>query len=184
MVSTPIIFIGPVRAGKSTLASLVANRLGLSHVSLDELRWKYYREVGYVDDLGKRIRSQGGFLAVMYYRQLFDIHAVERVLGDYPQAIIDVGAGVGPYENREHLERIQSLFEPIPNVFLLLPSEDTEESLRILKERDPSPPADLHFDINAHFLAHPGYRLLAKQVVYTKGKTPEETCNEILKLII
>lgn len=53
MTITPILFIGPVRAGKSTLASLVARRLNLSHISLDEVRWKYYREIGYDEDLAK-----------------------------------------------------------------------------------------------------------------------------------
>ncbi len=184
MPTTPIIFIGPVRAGKSTIASLVAAKLGLPHVSLDSLRWRYYREVGYDDELAKQIRIQGGFLAVMFYRQLFDPHSVERVLGDHPSAVIDCGAGVGPYENNEQFHRIRDLFAPIPNIFLLLPSEDVKESLLILKERDPSPPADLNFDISAHFLQHPGYRLLAKYIICTKSKTPEQTCSEVLQRLI
>ena len=56
MPKTPILFIGPVRAGKSTLARLVAARLKLTHVSLDDIRWQYYREIGYDDDLAKLIR--------------------------------------------------------------------------------------------------------------------------------
>jgi hypothetical protein len=184
MTHTPILFIGPVRAGKSTLARVVAAELKLPHVSLDELRWKYYREIGYDDELATQIRSQAGFLALMFYRQLFDPYSVERVFTDYPEAVIDVGAGVGPYENKQVLQHIQSLFAPIPNVFLLLPSQKLDESLRILKERDPSPPTDLKFDINAHFLQHPGYRLLAKQVIYTKDKTPDQSCDEVLGLIV
>ena len=72
MPQTPILFIGPVRAGKSTLARLVAAELKLPHISLDDMRWKYYREIGYDDGFAKQIRSQGGFLALMFYRQLFD----------------------------------------------------------------------------------------------------------------
>lgn len=34
----------------------------------------------------------------------------------------------------------------------------------------------------AHFLAHGGYSKLAKQTVYTKDRTPDETCAEILAL--
>ena len=183
MTSTPILFIGPVRSGKSTLARLVAAELKLPHISLDDMRWKYYREIGYDDELAKQIRSQGGFLALMFYRQLFDPYSVERVLTDYPEAVIDVGAGVGPYENKQAFQHIQSLFAPIPNVFLLLPSQMLDESLRILKDRDSSPPTDLKFDINAHFLQHPGYRLLAKQIIYTKNKIPEQSCLEVLELI-
>ena len=183
MPKTPILFIGPVRAGKSTIARLVAARLKLTHVSLDDIRWQYYREIGYDDDLAKQIRLQGGFLALMFYRMLFDAYSVERVLVDYPAAVIDFGAGVGPFENQSQLTQIQSIFEPIPNTFLLLPSEDIEESLRILRERDPSPPADLHFDINAHFLQHPGYRRLAKHIIYTQNKTLEQSCSEVLQLV-
>ncbi len=183
MSSTPILFIGPVRAGKSTIASLLAPRLALPHVSLDELRRQYYREIGYDDDLAKQIRAQGGFLAFMFYRQLFDIYSVECVIRDHPGAVIDCGAGIGPFESTEHMQRALSVFTPIPNVFMLLPSEHLDESLRILNERDIDRPVDLNFDFNAHFLQHPGYRMLAKHVVYTEGKTPEQTCEEVLEVL-
>ncbi len=183
MTSTPVLFIGPVRAGKTTLARLVAAQLKLTHISLDDLRRIYYREIGYDDDLASRIRHQAGFLAFMFYRQLFDPYSVERVLSDYPAAVIDCGAGVGPYENIVQRQHIQDLLKPLPNVFLLLPSQDLDESLRILKERDPSPPADLSFDINAHFLRHPGYYSLARHTIYTKDKTPEQSCAEVIELL-
>lgn len=183
MITTPILFIGPVRAGKSTIASLIAAQLNLPHVSLDELRWGYYREIGYDEELAKQIRAQGGFLAMMFYRQLFDAFSVERMLSDHPEAVIDFGAGVGPFENHEQLKRIQALFEPIPNIFFLLPSPDITESIRILRQRDTNPPADLKFDINAHFLQRPGYRVLAKYTIYTQGETPEQSCAEALKLL-
>ncbi len=183
MASTPILFLGPVRAGKSTIASLVAARLGLLHVSLDDLRWEYYREIGYKDDFAAQVRSQGGFLALMFYRQLFDAYSLERVLSEHSDAVIDCGAGIGPFENQLQLEHIQSLCEPLSNIFLLLPSEVLADSLSILKARDPNPPVDLHFDINAHFLQHPGYWKLAKHIVFTKDKSPEETCSEVLGML-
>jgi hypothetical protein len=184
LITLPILFIGPVRAGKTTLARLIATQLNFTHISLDDLRWKYYREVGYDDNLAKQIRAQGGFLALMFYRQLFDAYSAERVLGDYPDAVIDFGAGIGPFENQEHMEHIRTLFEPIPNIILLLPSPDIEESLRILRQRDINPLADLKFDINAHFINHPGYKLLAKHIIYTNNNTPEQSCAEVLQLLI
>jgi len=184
MITPPVLFIGPVRAGKTTLARLVSSQLGLPTISLDDLRWKYYSEIGYDENLAKQIRSEGGFLALLFYRQLFDPYSVERVLGDHPGAVIDFGAGVGPYENQQQLKRMRELFEPIPNTFLLLPSPDVEETLQILLERDINPPADLKFDINAHFLHHPGYRILAKHIIYNKDQTPELTCDEVIRLLI
>jgi hypothetical protein len=183
MTNTPILFIGPIRAGKSTRARLVASQLKFPHISLDDVRWNYYREIGYDDELAKQIRAHGGFLALIFYRMLFDAYSVEKVLDGYPKAVIDFGAGVGPFENQIQIKQIQSLFEPIPNIFLLLPSPDIDETLQILRQRDINPPADLKFDINAHFLRHPGYRLLAKYIIYTQNKTPEQSCIEVIKLL-
>jgi adenylate kinase family enzyme len=40
-----VLLIGPINTGKSTLARLLAERLGRPHVSLDSVRWEYYREL-------------------------------------------------------------------------------------------------------------------------------------------
>ncbi len=58
-----------------------------------------------------------------------------------------------------------------------------EKRINILRERDTNPPVDLKFDINAHFLHHPGYGLLAKHVIYTQSKLPEQSCTEVIKLL-
>ena len=42
-----IILIGPIGTGKSTLGRLLAAKLGLPQVSMDDVRWDYYREIGY-----------------------------------------------------------------------------------------------------------------------------------------
>ncbi len=46
------------------------------------------------------------------------------------------------------------------------------------------PPADLNFDFNRHFLEHRAYQELAKHTVFTKGRSPEETRDEILGLAV
>src|SRR5699024_10182938 len=120
----------------------------LPQVSLDELRWSYYKEVGYDDNLARTFRDRGGLLAVVLYWQLFDVYSVERVLAAYQNGVFDFGAGVGVYESHELCARIQQLLQPYPNVFLLLPSPEQAESLQILRERDLDPPADLNFDFN------------------------------------
>jgi cytidylate kinase len=48
-----IILIGPVMAGKSTLARLIAEQLELPSYSLDHLRWRYMKEIGYDQALEK-----------------------------------------------------------------------------------------------------------------------------------
>jgi shikimate kinase len=175
---TEIVLIGPVRTGKSTLGKLLAEQLGLPQVSLDRLREQYYQEIGFDPFLAKEIRQKGGFLALMFYRELFAAHAVERILADHHDCVIDFGAGI--YESDEMFARVKKALAEFVNVMLVLPSPDIDESLRILKERDANPPADLTLDLNARFLKHHTYYDLARMTVYTRGKTPEETCEEIL----
>jgi shikimate kinase len=171
-----------VRAGKSTIGRLLADKLALPQVSLDNLRWKYYSEIGYDPDLAQEFRRQGGFLALVLYRSLFDAYAVERTLNDHSGCVFDFGAGI--FESLEDRNRVKQALKPYPNVFLLVPSPDLEISLRILADRDQTPPTDLTFDFNRHFLKHPTYYELAKFTVYTQDKTPEETCQEILDLLL
>jgi hypothetical protein len=38
-------------------------------------------------------------------------------------------------------------------------------------------------ELNEHFVKHPSNRQLAKRVVYTRDKTPDETCEEVLHLL-
>jgi len=177
-----ILLLGPVRTGKTTLGGLLSEHLGLPQVSLDQIRWRYYSEIGYDVGLAQTIRQRGGFLALMLYWQLFDAYSVERVLAEHSNCVIDFGAGVGVYESQEQFARVKRTLAAYRNVFLILPSADRRESLQILRERDEEPPPDLNFDFNAHFLAHHGYYDLAKFTIYTKGRTPAESCAEIVAL--
>lgn len=182
--NSDIILIGPTRTGKSTIGKLLSEKLGHPQVSLDNLRREYYREIGYDETLAKTFRQQGGFLALVLYWNLFDAYAIERLLADHHHCVFDFGAGSCVSESQESFVRVQLALAPYPNILLILPSPDLEESLQILRDRDTHPPTDLNFDFNRHFLEHDAYYTLAKHIVYTKGKLPEETCDEILSLVI
>lgn len=182
---TNIILIGPVRTGKSTIAQLLSEKLGLNRASLDELRWDYYREIGYSDDLARHIRATGGFVALVFYWKLFDVYAVERVLAEHKNTIIDFGAGHSVYESTEFLKRAKTLLQHQPNVILILPSPDADESIKILNERTKDLVGSFGqgFNWNEYFVRQSSNYVLAKHTVYTKGKTPQETCNEIIRLL-
>ncbi len=180
----PIMLLGPFRAGKTTLAKLLAARLGLPQISLDDVRWPYYEEIGYSHSLAQQLRERGGLLALVLYWQLFDAYSVERVLGDYPGAVIDVGAGIGIADSREQFLRVQRALAPHRNVFLVMPSPDPDEAAVFLGERDRTPPDDLNFDFRTHSLRHHGYYDLAKHTLYTKGKQPQECCDELLRIVL
>lgn len=190
-MQTTIILIGPMSAGKSTVAELLAEKLGLPHYALDDDRWEYYKEIGYDEAEASRIaHSDEGMIGLLRYWKPFEAHAVERVLQDHSGAVIDFGAGHTVHEDAALLARVQRALAPFPNVILLLPSPDLDESVAVLNARFSQLLHDEvgHVDaalleVNAHFVRHPSNTTLAKIVVYTNGKTPQETCAEILQRI-
>ncbi len=186
--SNTIILIGPMSAGKSTIGALLAAALDLPQFSVDEHRWGYYAEIGYDEAEASRIaKSEAGMVGLLNYWKPFEAHTVERVLQDYPNHVIDFGAGHSVYEDAALFAKVQAALAPYPHVILLLPSPDLDESTRVLNERFSAmviqyvpevDPAVLR--VNETFVKHPSNHRLAKIVVYTEGKTPEDTCAEIL----
>ena len=142
----------------------------------------YMREIGYDKQLDTLFRELGGTLARVLYWQLFSPYAVERFLAEHSGCVMDFGAGHTVYDNTEMLERVERALAPYPNVFLILPSPDPQESIRILNERLAAEGVRFNFDFSAHFVKHPSNYRLAKAIVYTEGKTPEQTADEILAL--
>ena len=179
---TEIILVGPTKVGKSTLALLLAKRLGIPACSLDDARWQYMREIGYDKQLDNLFRELGGTLARVLYWQLFSPYAVERFLAEHSGCVMDFGAGHTVYDSTEMFERVERALAPYPNVYLILPSPDPQESIRILNERLAAEDVRFNFDFSAHFVKHPSNYRLAKAFVYTEGKTPEQTVDEILAL--
>lgn len=180
-----IVLIGPPFAGKSTIGKLLAQKLGVPQVSLDKLRWNYYREIGFDDVLAQELRQKGGFIAVVAYWSLFNSHAIERILAEHTNCVFDFGAGPIVFENDKMKAQIQKALQPFKNVLRLLPSPTLDKSIEVLQERSQA----LHgtnvqgFNWSKFFVLHEENRGLAKIEVYTDGKTPSETCAEIIALI-
>jgi len=174
-----VILIGPIGAGKSTLGKLIAASLRLPQLSLDDVRFDYYREIGYDDSVAKQHYAANGFWGLYTYWKPFEAYAVERVLADHVNCVIDFGAGHSVYEDEDLFTRVKRALAPHPNVILVLPSADLATSLEVLRERRPSL-RDTIPDINEHFITHRSNYELAKSIVYTDGRTPEDTCTEIL----
>jgi shikimate kinase len=175
-----IILIGPQYAGKSTLGHLLAERLGRPNVSMDSKRWDYYKEIGWDRDEQTRIGAAEGFSGTYRYWKKFELHAVGRLLEEHRNCVFDFGAGHSVYEDEAQFSRVQELLAPYPNVILLLPSPDPDESLTIMRQRggfirDGMP-------ANRFFLTHLANDGLAKHVVYTAERTPEQTRDEVLHL--
>ena len=176
-----IVLIGPIGAGKSTIGELLSQRLELPQCSMDERRGDYYKEIGYDDAIAQTKRAEGVWSLNQYWSP-YEAYAVERLLATERNCDIDLGAGHSVYEDAALLERVSRALAPYPNIVLILPSADLDESIEILNERNRELPKGTS-DINAFFVRHPSNYQLAKFTVYTKGKTPPETHEEILKVL-
>ena len=181
--SADIFLLGPVGAGKTTIGRLLAQQLQRPQVSLDGLRWRYYQEIGYDEAEQKRIMVAEGFAGVLDYWKRFDRHAIERLLTDHQDCIVDFGAGQTVFEAEAEQARLQQLLAPYPNVFLLLPSPDLDESVAILTQRRQQQTAVQGVELS-RFLIHTYLAQgLASLVVYTGQKTVAETGEEIVRLL-
>ena len=177
-----IILIGPISTGKSTLSKLTAKKLGIPTRHMDQVRFSYYKEIGYDEELAQKIGTEEGFLGLYRYWKPFEAYAVERLLSEDEELVIDFGGGHSVYEDDQLFARVQHVMAPYPYVFLILPSPDKERSIQILNERTGRIVSN-GFDFHEHFVKHHSNYDLAKHIVYTEGKTPEETCVEIAELI-
>jgi hypothetical protein len=182
--ATDIVLIGPVTAGKSTISEALATRLGAPRISLDAIAERYYVEYGFPKAEFERVRENEGFLTA--YRCWWPAlaHATERVLGEYPDHIIDLGAGHTHYEDRTLFARVRSALQGRSNVVLLLPSSHLQRSIEVLRDRSIRTRGWTWevdgYDFIAQWVHDPGNSELATLTVYTEGRTPAETCDEIL----
>jgi len=188
---SPIVLIGPMAAGKSTIANLLAAELNMERFGVDEHRWDYYKAQGYDFDEGKAIYEAGGSKALLQYWKPYEAGTVVKMLKDHPNTVMDFGAGHSVYEDEALFAKVESALRDLPNVVLLLPSPDLDKSVEICNQRfiamqppdgDPVDPEIL--ELNGHFVKHPSNHKLAKITVYTEGKTPQQTCAEVIKKLV
>lgn len=179
-----IVLIGPPFAGKSTIGGLLAQALGIPQVSHDELRWVYFREIGYRDDLAQEMRQKGGFMTIVAYWCLFNSYAIENLLGGHTNCVFDLGGGPIVFESEPQWEQIKKALAPFEHVVRLLPSPEPETSIRILQERGRHLQGTnvQGFDWSRFLVNHPQNQNLATLEVFTEGKSPAETCAEIIRL--
>jgi shikimate kinase len=180
-----IILIGPEGSGKSTIGKLIADSEKKELYSLDRHRDELYAPYGYDKALADKIYDEQGLWPFYEHWKTFEFQAVSHILqnaskeGDeFHSKILDFGAGHSVYEKPEQLAKIEGLIKPFHNVVLLLPCEDVEEALKITEAR-----RGHELGLNRHFLEHESNRRLAKHVIYTHDKTPQQCADEVLRLI-
>ena len=185
-----VILIGPMSAGKSTLAKLLARRLKVKRIELDDVRQKFYDEIGYDEGYASRIIGEEGMQGLINYWKPFEAHAVERAMQKYDNCVLDFGAGHSVYEDPELFKRVEKVLQPYKHVILILPSPDPDRSVEVVNQRfsellirevgkvDPE-----LLELNEYFVRHPANQALAKKIIYTEGRSPKSTCQDILDWI-
>jgi shikimate kinase len=177
-----VILIGPIRAGKSTVGKLLAERLNLPQRSLDIIFDSYLDGIGYDREHAARLKPQGFYELTKYWKP-FEPYGVERLVSESEAAVIDLGGGHSIYEDAGLFARVKKVLSPFPNVILIMPSPDLDESIAILNERTGGFISN-GYDFHENFVRSRCNYELAKHTVYTKGKTSEETCAEIENLLV
>jgi hypothetical protein len=102
-----IILIGPPTVGKSTVAEELSNQLGIEYVKLDELQEKFGHGEGKEFELVQYVLSEK-----------FDKYN--------KSSILDFGGG------HVYNKGVKELLNDYPNVFLLMPSQDSSKSNELL----------------------------------------------------
>lgn len=175
-----ICLIGPMATGKSTIAEELSKIVNLPRVPMDKVRCYYYFKHGYSLETERQLET---FEKKVQYWKPFELISVKEILKDFPNSIIDFGAGLSYYPKKEHLNEIKTFLKEYPNIFLLLPSIDKKESLEICNERlkiRKGSELDKN-DINANrdFIYHESNYEICKHIIYTKNREPSDIAIEI-----
>lgn len=177
-----ITITGPRSVGKSTISQILAEKLNLKYVSSDEMGDEAMKEQGGLD---RAIKSGaiGEFIKSSAYGLIRDQYQKDEFVFDL------AGGAFGSSKYSEASEKVRGIAKEKSVVIGLLPSEDVDESIKFLYEREKE---------RTHFKEMDEKELLAKvdknyrkfpilfmgfcdRVVYVKGKSAEDIAEEIRK---
>ena len=108
LVIPPVVLIGPVGVGKSTIAGLLAARMGWPQVSMDAVCAGYYAEVSEDQAVAERPEQAAGVRAAYQAWKPLETYAVERILANHQHAVIDLGGGHSVQEDPTLFARVQA----------------------------------------------------------------------------
>jgi len=185
-----IILLGPLATGKSLIAQHLSMVTGRSNHPVDKLKWYYRHKNGYDLATSTNILRNQGFEALINYAQrYFGTNDLKHLLHKF-KGIIDLGASDTHCSDHAKFNELAKVFYPYQNVFLLLPSKDHSESIDILSQRLVKryehdelkrPVIDSYLKMNEMFIRSESTRMLAKHIVYTKGRPIHGIVDEIVQ---
>lgn len=129
-----IVFIGPWCSGKTTWAKRYAQWAGKDFIDLDEVAPEYGREIGWSIDWLISRNKEVGMLASEIEWESHRAYFVERVISDFPDAVIALGAAYTGYTSGGLQTRVSEVLSAHSAV-LLTPSCDTNRSREVSVKR-------------------------------------------------
>lgn len=131
-----IVLIGPTGSGKSSVARELAALLDWPMIELDNQRASWYPEFGLTPEDERAAHERGGLLELIATWKPYELLSVERVMREYPErTVIAFGGGQSVYATEADIERARVALAVASRVILLLPSDDPDTCLAILRER-------------------------------------------------
>lgn len=183
----PIVLIGPMAAGKTTLSRALSASLALPYAPLD---WVAFHTI--VRD-GLDVRAYEDEKVWANRIALLRPHlvaAAEAAVRDFPGFVLDFGAGHAHFTEPDELARLDAVLGPLPNVFHVVPSLDPDETVRICLERDKARWAasgqtwdPSRGPFHEAFARSESFRRVAKHTVVTGDRSVEACVEEIRGLL-
>jgi hypothetical protein len=187
-----IILIGPMCAGKSSVAIAVARSLSLLNYPIDRIKWYYRFKNGYNLVYGTEVLRTKGFEALLSYSEdFFSVKELRVMLDDFAGGVFDFGASHSYCPDEGRFGELQKLLSNFRNVVLLLPCADVDHSIDVLSERirrryteteRSKEIVESYIAMNRKFVCHSSNSALATHTVYTDGKSVEEVAAIVLRL--
>ncbi len=184
-----IILIGPMATGKTVIAEKLSELTGYYNYPVDRLKWYYRFQNGYDINKGRRVLQVQGFGGLVNYaHRYFGVEDLENLLTKF-KGIIDLGASDTHCEDHVRCEKLIQLFKGYPNVFLILPYEDSQKSIDLLNSRlikryknHPFKYASIesYMEKNEEFVLSMMNQHLAKHVIFANDRAPYLIAQELL----
>ena len=189
-----IVLVGPRSVGKSSIGEVLAGKLGYEHINFDVFSEKKLKEEGYASvnaylDVWKAKSQSYGWKEYGLWQQP---HFKEMVayLKSNP-AVLDLGGGLLSEDFEDKKVNLSVLQSINPVIEYILPSQNKEEGLKILVERELQRKhwKDLGWGYDRLYKKtledydnrHAFFSSCADHIVYVEGRNSQDVALEIVK---
>lgn len=212
--SNCIVIIGPSGVGKTTVAQIISNNLGFKHIDSDACKMFLYNNPVINKDIKiklkrankqtfkycrRNIKHQKGLSIQEKRRLILKTYIVNRmtIQGSINiqfikwitnkvdrDFILDLAPIHSIYSNKDKKEEFLKIMNKYEHIFYLVPSENIQESLDILRDRrtfEEEKDNIIQEEANKYFLETGFFKKIATNTIYTNNKNPNEIAEVLLE---